>query len=221
LQKLIIEFSSSDDELDESKTDQFNWVCKLSLAKSVLAANPCSSVSLETVLLASEDRVFVGGNKSSNFYAQLNIEDNENPAHKKLNINGTCDKMEYDSMHTKSNYGSNNQAHSTTPPINSPTNAFLCEQESNAVDSFQWLTIPLSQSYLEANWPIRFFALDTHSSQNLAITGLNGLAMYSLVQRRWKLFGNENHEKDFIVTGGFLWFHDYILAGCYYLAQDW
>lgn len=33
--------------------------------------------------------------------------------------------------------------------------------------------------------------------------------------RRWKLFGNETQEKDFIVAGGLLWWRDYIVTGCY------
>lgn len=177
----------------------FNWVCKLSLAKSVLASNPCSSVSVETVLLASEDRMLVGGNKSSNLFAQLKPEEDESQIAQKKMVNGSNGNLD----------GGNS------------ANGFLYEQESNAVDSFQWITIPLPHSYLASNWPIRFFAIDPHTSQNLAIAGHNGLAIYSLLTRRWKLFGNENHERDFIVTGGFLWFYDYIICGCYNLVQGW
>ena len=153
-------------------------------------------MSVETVLLASEDRIFVGGNKSSSFFAQIKHDDNGSTTQKKLA----------------------NEVNETNMFENYPS---ICEQESNAVDSFQWITVSLPQSYLDSNWPIRFFAIDPHTSQNLAITGINGLAMYSLVQRRWKLFGNENHERDFMVTGGFLWFYDYLISGCYNLVKDW
>lgn len=43
--------------------------------------------------------------------------------------------------------------------------------------------------------------------------------MYSLITRKWKLFGNETQEKDFIVTGGLLWWDDFIIMGCYSLVQ--
>ena len=36
--------------------------------------------------------------------------------------------------------------------------------------------------------------------------------------RKWRLFGNETQEKDFIVTGGLLWWRDHIVMGCYNLA---
>lgn len=40
-----------------------------------------------------------------------------------------------------------------------------------------------------------------------------------MVTRKWKLFGNETQEKDFIVTGGLLWWDDFIIMGCYSLVQ--
>lgn len=43
--------------------------------------------------------------------------------------------------------------------------------------------------------------------------------MYSMVTRKWKLFGNETQEKDFIVTGGLLWWDEFIIMGCYSLVQ--
>ena len=77
--------------------------------------------------------------------------------------------------------------------------------------------------------------------QYLAVAGRTGLAHYSVLQRKWRLFGNETQEKDFIVTGGLvskeaskekrcsqrnpenplplqLWWKDFIIVGCYNLA---
>ena len=47
----------------------------------------------------------------------------------------------------------------------------------------------------------QFTSLDSEC-QYLAVAGRTGLAHYSVLQRKWRLFGNETQEKDFIVTGG-------------------
>lgn len=51
------------------------------------------------------------------------------------------------------------------------------------------------------------------------MAGRTGVAIYSMITRKWKLFGNETQEKDFIVTGGLLWWDDFIIMGCYSLVQ--
>lgn len=53
---------------------------------------------------------------------------------------------------------------------------------------------------IEVNFILQYTAID-NDGQNLAVAGRTGLAHYSLVTRKWKLFGNETQEKDFIVTG--------------------
>ena len=185
---LYLSTRSSFNSSDNSRTDKeenhnhfdtqhnhFNTVYKLSLARSVLAANPSSSVTAETVLLASEDKLYVGGNKNLSLFTQY-----------------TLDEKEF------------------LP--NGLTNLILSGQESN-VDSFQWLTVPMN-NYLDHNWPIRFFAIDPIASQNLAVSGTRGFAVYSLFNRKWKMFNCENHERDFLVTGGFLWFYHFLICGC-------
>ncbi|RZB39825.1 RIC1 -like [Asbolus verrucosus] len=54
----------------------------------------------------------------------------------------------------------------------------------------------------------------------MAIAGRTGLAHYSMHTRRWKLFGNETQEKDFIVVGGLLWWRDYIVMGSYSIIEN-
>ena len=49
----------------------------------------------------------------------------------------------------------------------------------------------------------------------MAVAGRTGVAHYSLLTRRWKLFGNENQEKDFVVTGGLMWWRQLLIMGCY------
>lgn len=40
-----------------------------------------------------------------------------------------------------------------------------------------------------------------------------------MTNRKWKLFGNEKQEKDFVVTGGLLWWQEFIIMGCYSLIE--
>lgn len=83
----------------------------------------------------------------------------------------------------------------------------------------QWLVIPIPSTYSSTNWPVRYSAIDSEG-QNMAIAGRTGLAHYSMQSRRWKLFGNETQEKDFIVAGGLLWWRDYIVMGCYSIVDN-
>lgn len=83
----------------------------------------------------------------------------------------------------------------------------------------QWLVVPVPSTYSATNWPVRYSAID-QEGQNIAIAGRTGLAHYSMLTRRWKLFGNETQEKDFTVTGGLLWWRDYIILGCYSIVDN-
>lgn len=52
------------------------------------------------------------------------------------------------------------------------------------------------------------------------MAGRTGLAHYSLPSRKWKLFGNETQERDFIVTGGLLWHRGFLIVSSYSLLED-
>ena len=84
----------------------------------------------------------------------------------------------------------------------------------NIVGNKQWTVIQFPPTYLNGNWPIRFVAVD-QTGQYIAIAGNLGLAHYSNVTRKWKLFGNVMQEKDVVVTGGLAWWDDFIVAACY------
>lgn len=66
---------------------------------------------------------------------------------------------------------------------------------------------------------LQYSAISNNGS-NIAVAGRTGVAIYSMITRKWKLFGNETQEKDFIVTGGLLWWDDFIIMGCYSLVQQ-
>ena len=76
----------------------------------------------------------------------------------------------------------------------------------------QWTTITIPHNYIGSSWPIRYTAIDD-DCQNIAVAGRTGFAHYNIDTRKWRLFGNETQEKDFIVTGGLLWWKNRIIMG--------
>nr|XP_041567351.1 guanine nucleotide exchange factor subunit RIC1 isoform X3 [Taeniopygia guttata] len=79
-----------------------------------------------------------------------------------------------------------------------------------------WHVVQIHSMYLESNWPIRFSAIDK-LGQNVAVVGKFGFAHYSLLTKKWKLFGNITQEQTMMVTGGLAWWNDFIVLACYNL----
>ncbi|XP_031461991.1 RAB6A-GEF complex partner protein 1 isoform X1 [Phasianus colchicus] len=79
-----------------------------------------------------------------------------------------------------------------------------------------WHVVQIHSTYLESNWPIRFSAIDK-LGQNVAVVGKFGFAHYSLLTKKWKLFGNVTQEQNMMVTGGLAWWNDFIVLACYNL----
>ena len=49
----------------------------------------------------------------------------------------------------------------------------------------------------------------------LAVAGSSGFTHYSFLTRKWKIFGNADQEKEIQVTGGLLWWRDFICLTCF------
>jgi hypothetical protein len=49
----------------------------------------------------------------------------------------------------------------------------------------------------------------------LAVAGSRGFTHFSFVTRKWRMFGNADQEKDIRVTGGLLWWKEFICMSCY------
>ncbi|KAI5708804.1 hypothetical protein M8J76_003642 [Diaphorina citri] len=91
---------------------------------------------------------------------------------------------------------------------------------SSLIENKQWHVVSLPATYAATNWPIRLAAIDSEGKY-LAVAGRCGIAHYSLLTRKWKLFGNETQEKDMVVFGGLLWYaHSWIIAGCYSIPTE-
>lgn len=90
---------------------------------------------------------------------------------------------------------------------------------STLAEGRQWVVVPIPAAYSGTNWPVRYSAIDC-DGQHIAVAGRTGLAHYSMSARKWKLFGNETQEKDFIITGGLLWWKDYLIMGSYSIVDN-
>ncbi|XP_059512707.1 guanine nucleotide exchange factor subunit RIC1 isoform X5 [Myotis daubentonii] len=66
---------------------------------------------------------------------------------------------------------------------------FESQSLSTLLGHRHWHVVQISSTYLETNWPIRFSAIDK-LGQNIAVVGKFGFAHYSLLTKKWKLFGN-------------------------------
>ncbi|CAB3411376.1 unnamed protein product [Caenorhabditis bovis] len=74
-----------------------------------------------------------------------------------------------------------------------------------------WDYISVPHEYLSSNWPLRYASVD-RNYRHLTVAGERGFAYCSLIHRRWKIFGNESQEKNFLVTGGMFVWEDAVLG---------
>ncbi|KAM3586524.1 WD40 repeat protein [Umbelopsis sp. WA50703] len=89
-------------------------------------------------------------------------------------------------------------------------------QESSATidpDAVSWSQIPFPTMYISEHWPIRYASIDSEGKW-IAIAGKRGLAHYSTISGRWKMFGNQQQEQEFHVRGGVVWFRHILVAAC-------
>lgn len=181
------------DEIPTPKTS----VIQLDFVKSVLSVNPCMS-SNPFLLLQGDDKLYLNrGDALQKMYAHyLTIEKSKNF------LADFDDKGE--EYYGYYNFGSDNKK--TITSINTLS------------ESKHWIIITLPTPYAASNWPIRYSAIDA-SGNNIAVAGRTGLALYSLITRKWKLFGNETQEKDFVVSGALLWWQNFVIMGSYSLID--
>ncbi|KAG1667219.1 RAB6A-GEF complex partner protein 1 [Nymphon striatum] len=64
-------------------------------------------------------------------------------------------------------------------------------------------------------WLVVQYACIDDEGEYIGVAGITGFAHFCISLKRWKLFGNESQERDFVVTGGMLWWKKHIIVGCY------
>lgn len=197
-QLLMIQLHSKSSEDGETKV-KATRIIQLDFIKSVLSVNPSMS-SHPFLLLQGDDKLYLNrGDALQKMYAHYaSLEKSKN----QLELYGGGEKMEEDYGYY--NFGSDNKK--TITSINTLS------------ESKHWIIITLPTQYAASNWPIRYSAIDS-SGNNIAIAGRTGMALYSLINRKWKLFGNETQEKDFVVSGAILWWNNFVILGSYSLVD--
>ncbi|XP_059059066.1 guanine nucleotide exchange factor subunit Rich [Achroia grisella] len=164
-------------------------IIQLDFVKSPLSVNPCMS-NQRHLYLQADDKLYV------------NLEDNLTKRTKTAIIDATGDAYQ-------SENGVQEQPN-TEYDSSTKYREFIDDNECRK----QWIVIPLPATYIATNWPLRVSQLD-EAGAHVCVIPRRGRAHYSRAARRWKLFGNEAHERDFVVSGGMLWWRDYIVLGCY------
>ena len=195
---------NSDKNIKSNDNPLANRAMVLQFVKSPISVNPCMSKQTD-VYLQGEDRLFLNLNQRVS-----NRKTDKNMRSESFAGSGTTSR-------TLSECSRSSQPSSS---INNSLNDGQFGSSSNNMLSSgnkHWTTITIPHNYIGNSWPIRYTALDD-ACQNIAVAGRTGLAHYNIDSRRWRLFGNETQEKDFIVTGGLLWWKDRIIMGCYNLA---
>ncbi|XP_053614374.1 guanine nucleotide exchange factor subunit Rich [Plodia interpunctella] len=174
--------------------DTASQLIQLDFVKSPLSVNPCMS-NQRHLYLQADDKLYV------------NLEDNLTKRTKISIIDATADAYHIENGTTENN---NLEFDSSAK-----YREFVDDNECRK----QWIVLPLPATYIATNWPLRYSAID-EEGLNVCVAGRAGLAHYNCAARRWKLFGNEAQEKDFVVTGGMLWWRDYIVVGCYSIIDQ-
>uniref|UniRef100_A0A1B0BBV1 Protein RIC1 homolog n=1 Tax=Glossina palpalis gambiensis TaxID=67801 RepID=A0A1B0BBV1_9MUSC len=178
---------------DRSMDAPFSNVLQLSFVKSCLTMNPCMT-SHPHVLLQGDDTLYLnqGDNLEKIYFGGKFVFPNDQTGATSL----LTDMESGDCIEVKNSV----------------------DISSVLAESKYWTVLQLPQTYAATNWPIRYSAIDAEGL-HLAVAGRTGLAHYSMLTKKWKLFGNESQEKDFVVSGGVLWWKGFIVTGCYSLLD--
>uniref|UniRef100_A0A182PVQ3 Protein RIC1 homolog n=1 Tax=Anopheles epiroticus TaxID=199890 RepID=A0A182PVQ3_9DIPT len=179
---------------------------QLDFVKSILTINPCMSNN-SFLLLQGDDKLYINhGDVLQNIYPAHKSSTYDATADGDVSYSGKTDEYRKDSAYIPSG---------EPDPINVGGDSYL-KFNSVLSESKHWVVLNLPTAYISSNWPIRYSAID-HTGTNVAVAGRTGVALYSFNTRKWKLFGNETQEKDFVITGGLLWWKEFIIMGCYSL----
>ncbi|XP_040165684.1 guanine nucleotide exchange factor subunit Rich [Anopheles arabiensis] len=199
--------SNETDEISSASSPvPSTMLVQLDFVKSILTINPCMSNN-SFLLLQGDDKLYINhGDVLQNIYPAHKASYDSATGDGEVSYSGKTDEFRKDSAYIPSG---------EPDPVNVGGDSYL-KFNSVLSESKHWVVLNLPTAYISSNWPIRYSAID-HTGTNVAVAGRTGVALYSFNTRKWKLFGNETQEKDFVITGGLLWWKEFIIMGCYSL----
>ncbi|SAM06352.1 hypothetical protein [Absidia glauca] len=115
------------------------------------------------------------------------------------------------------------QSHLYTLPFAKSALTSFHNSESNNTntidpDAVAWTHILYPTMYITDHWPIRYASISS-DGKFIAVAGRRGLAHFSTISNRWKLFGNQQQEQHLLVRGGLVWFKTILIVGCEWVAN--
>ncbi|KAK9768887.1 WD40 repeat protein [Basidiobolus ranarum] len=76
-----------------------------------------------------------------------------------------------------------------------------------------WQTIQYPSAYISDNWPIKYVSI-SYDGKYVAIAGKYGVAHCNMTNGRWKLFGDQLQEQEFVCHGGLVWYKKILIVAC-------
>ncbi|ORY05246.1 RIC1-domain-containing protein [Basidiobolus meristosporus CBS 931.73] len=76
-----------------------------------------------------------------------------------------------------------------------------------------WQTIQYPSAYISDNWPIKYVSI-SYDGKYVAIAGKHGVAHCNITTGRWKLFGDQLQEQEFVCHGGLVWYKKILIVAC-------
>lgn len=191
-------FKSEDSQSDDCVTDTERPAAETNIQTSVLQFSFIKSALTVNPCMSRVGRVLLQGND------RLYINTSEG-------LNGASNNLSNDSHDL---YFDNDDDDGELDEVSNPNDP------ANISANKQWIVIPIPYSYTASNWPIRYTCIE-EEGELVGVAGRNGVAHYSLKNRRWYLFGNESQERDFVVTGGLLWWRrTWLILGSYNIPAN-
>lgn len=78
-------------------------------------------------------------------------------------------------------------------------------------DTSLWQSIQVPALYLSQNWPVKI-AVVSPDAKYIAVAGKRGLAHYSTLSGRWRMFDDPEAGSEFAVRGGMCWYHNFLIV---------
>ncbi|ODQ67841.1 RIC1-domain-containing protein [Nadsonia fulvescens var. elongata DSM 6958] len=78
-------------------------------------------------------------------------------------------------------------------------------------ESLSWQIISVPASYIAENWPVKAVA-SSNDGNYIAVAGIRGLTHFSLYSGRWKMFVDDQMDREFTIKANMIWYGSILIA---------